>query len=71
MCKNEINNVREFAISCRKQLDIAINIHELSKYNSIKICIEEMSIAEIRSFWDSTKSYITIYTNKLLDTVNN
>lgn len=30
-----------------------------------------MSIAEIRTFWESSKTYITIYTNKLLDTINN
>lgn len=71
MSKNEIESVEVFAISCKKQLENAITNSDQTKYAGKKICIEEMSIAEIRTFWESSKSYITIYTNKLLDTINN
>jgi len=56
MSKNEIESVGGFAISCKKQLESAITLEDQTKYASKKICIEEMSIAEIRTFWESSKS---------------
>lgn len=56
MTKNEVETVSVFASSCKKQLESAISKEDQSKYAGKKICIEEMSIAEIRTFWENSKS---------------